>query len=71
METRCAVDGSKLSGGVRTSDDVTLTSGQRRLLLAGSAGLGVALLAAGAFFWSHSSQAVFADWLLTAIAGCF
>ncbi|WP_026015126.1 hypothetical protein [Chelatococcus caeni] len=65
------MDGMKLSGGVRASDEATLTSGQRRLLLAGSAGFGVALLAAGLFFWSHSSQAVFADWLLTAIAGCF
>lgn len=65
------MSGSELSGGMRASDEVTLTSGQRRLLLAASSGLGVALLAAGAFFWSHSSQAVFADWLLTAIAGCF
>ncbi|APF36004.1 hypothetical protein IMF23_03370 [Chelatococcus daeguensis] len=65
------MDGTKLSGGVRTSDEVALTSGQRLLLLAVSAVFGVALMAAGLFFWSQSSQAVFADWLLTAIAGCF
>lgn len=65
------MEGTRLNGGMGASDEVSLTGGQRRLLLTVSAGLCVGLLAAGVFFWSHSSQAVFADWLLTAIAGCF
>lgn len=53
------------------SDDLRMGAGDRRLALWLVGGAVVMLIGAGLALWARRGDAVFADWLLTAIAGCF